>query len=233
MYFTGLFRHSLVILVLAADCIAQQVPGQSPSSRTESSSKARNSTVHAPASSPEAGSLIDGIYHNSFFGFRYKVPFGWVDRTQEMQQGSEAGQSSASGKSLVLLAIFERPPQAAGESVNSAVVIAAESASSYPGLKTAADYLGPLTEVTTSKGFKAASEPYEFAFGAKQLVRADFSKDLVSLKMLQSTLVSLQHGYVVSFTFIGSDEADIDKSIEALSFGATKPRVSGQSRAPR
>ena len=232
MYLTGLFRHSLVIVVLAADCMAQQAPGQSPSSRTESSSKTRNSTVQAPASSPAAGSLSDGIYRNTFFGFRYKVPFGWVDRTQEMQQSSEAGQPNASGRSLVLLAVFERPPQAAGEGVNSAVVIAAESASSYPGLKAAADYLGPLTEVTTSKGFKAAGEPYEFAVGARQLVRADFSKDLGSLTMRQSTLVWLQKGYVVSFSFIGGTEDEIENLIEGLSFGASRPRVRGQSPAP-
>ena len=87
------------------------------------------------------------------FGFRYQIPYGWVDRTKEMQEGNEAG------KAEVLLAVFERPPEATGDTVNSAVVIASESAASYPGLKKAEDYLGPLTELATAKGFKPEGDP--------------------------------------------------------------------------
>ena len=173
----------------------------------------------------DAGSFSGGIYHNSFFEFRYKVPFGWVDRTQEMGQGGEPG------KSAVLLAVFERPPQAAGETVNSAVIIAAESVVSYPGLKTAGDYFEPLTELTTSKGFKAVNEPYEFASGGKPLVRGDFSKDLGSVKMLQSTLATVQKGQVLSFTFIAGSEEEIESLVEGLSFAAAKARATGQSPA--
>src|SRR5207253_11289040 len=61
-------------------------------------------------------------------------------------------QDSSGSKSLVLLSAFERPPEAAGDTVNSAVLIAAESVSSYPGLKAAEDYFRPLTEVATSRG---------------------------------------------------------------------------------
>ena len=32
-------------------------------------------------------SVSSGLYHNPFFGFVYKIPFGWVDRTAEMRQG--------------------------------------------------------------------------------------------------------------------------------------------------
>src|SRR5712671_6072230 len=88
------------------------------------------------------------IYRNATFGFRYPIPFGWVDRTKEMQEGSD------SSKGEVLLAIFERPPQATGDTINSAVVIAAERATTYPDLKKAEDYPRPLTELTKSKGLK-------------------------------------------------------------------------------
>src|SRR5215470_2161522 len=77
-----------------------------------------------PAARPSADSQL---YRNPTFGFRFRIPYGWVDRTRDLQEGSEPQ------KGEVLLAIFERPPQAAGETINSAVVIATESAASYPG----------------------------------------------------------------------------------------------------
>ena len=86
-------------------------------------------------------------------------PYGWVDRTREMQDDS-AERLERRRRSLLLLAIFERPPEATGDTVNSAVVIAAEPLSSYSGMKTAADYFGPLTELATAKGFQAVEEPH-------------------------------------------------------------------------
>ena len=159
--------------------------------------------------------MANGAYRNPFFGFSYKIPYGWVERTADMQDGSEPG------KSMVLLSVFERPPEATGEGVNSAVVIAAESVSSYPGLKNAADYFGPLTELTTAKGFKVANQPYQFPVGTRQLVRGDFTREMGMLTMYQASLVTLAKGYVISFTFIGGSEDEVDQLIENLSF--TKP----------
>jgi hypothetical protein len=141
------------------------------------------------------------------------VPFGWVDRTDEMRQ--EAGGSQSS---VVLLSVFERPPEATGDTVNSSVLVAAEAVSTYPGLKDASQYFGPLTEVTTSKGFKVVNPPYDVAISGKPLVRADFSKDMGKLTMRQSTLALLDKGYVVSFTFIAGTEDDIEELIGHLGF---------------
>src|SRR5271155_2354947 len=69
------------------------------------------------ASKPSPATEDSQLYRNSSFGFRYQVPYGWVDRTKDMQEGSEPG------KSELLLAVFERPPDAAGGTINSAVVI--------------------------------------------------------------------------------------------------------------
>lgn len=174
------------------------------------------------AATPSPGSVTDGVYSNPFFGFSYKIPFGWVERTSQMQEGSEPG------KSQLLLAIFERPPEAPGDAVNSAVIIAAESVDSYPGLKYAADYFGPLTEVTAGKGFKAVNEPYEVSVSGKELVRGDFTKDAAALSMYQASLVTLAKGYVLSFTSLGVDEDDVDQLIEGLTFAAgaktTRPK---------
>jgi hypothetical protein len=149
-------------------------------------------------------------YHNSQFQFTYKIPYGWVDRTSQMRDDSAKGD--------LLLAMFERPPEASGETINSAVIIAAESAASYPGLKTATDYFGPLGELTTLKGFKAKNDPYEFAVGTRQLPRADYTKQIGQLTMYQSSLVMLAKGQIVSFTFIGGSEDEVNQQIDQLKF---------------
>ena len=118
-----------------------------------------------------------------------------------------------------MLAVFERPPDAPGETINSAVVIAVENLASYPGLKTPADYFGPITEIAEQQGFKAEAGPYSFAVGAKQLVRGDFSKMRGKLPMRQSSLVMIEKGNIISFTFIGGSEDEVEDLINSLNFG--------------
>jgi hypothetical protein len=120
----------------------------------------------------------------------------------------------------VLLAAFSRPPEARAEDVNSSILIAAESAASYPGLTDAAQYFGPLIEVVKAQGFAIDDDPYEFAIGAKTLVRDDFHKDVGTRVMRQSTLVLLARGYAISFTFIGGTEDEVEELVQGLSFGA-------------
>ncbi len=171
------------------------------------------------ASALEAGSVENGTYRNKIFGFQYKVPFDWVERTEQMR-----GDSGDTSRSLLLLAVFERPPEATGDSINSAVVITAESTETYPGLKTAADYFAPLSDVATGKGFQVVNEPYYFNVGAKRLVRGDFSKKIGQVTMYQSSLVVMEKSYFVSFTFLGGSEDEIDERIENLSFSPATAR---------
>lgn len=122
-----------------------------------------------------------------------------------------------------MLAVFERPPQAAGETVNSAVVVAAEPVETYPGLKQAEDYLQPLNELMTAKGMKAEGEATEVMIGPQRLVRMDFSKAISGkVVMHQSTLVMLKKGQVISFTFIGESGDEVDRLMEGLAFPASK-----------
>ncbi len=176
------------------------------------------SSKHSPTSKglPEPGSITNNIYRNNYFHFSFQLPFGWVDRTADMREDTDTD------KSKVLLAIFERPPAASGETINSAVIIAAESVDSYPGLKTSADYFGPLTELTESKGFKVVNEPYDLLVDGRQMVRGDFTKERGKLEMLQTSLVTLEKGYVLSFTFLGGSEDEVTELVEKLSFAGRK-----------
>jgi hypothetical protein len=103
-------------------------------------------------------------------------------------------------------------------------VIASESAASYPGLKKAEDYLGPLAELATAKGFKPDGEPYALEEESRQLLRADFIKTIgEKLTMHQCTLVLLTKGQIVSFTFIAGSENELDDLMDGLHFGPAKP----------
>jgi hypothetical protein len=205
---------SLIAISLTPSVLpAQQAPAGSSSSKSK-----QKSEQHVKTSPPVATG--EGAYHNANFGFTYRVPYGWVERTKQMQ---EEGNDPA--KAQLLLAVFERPPEVTGDTVNSAVIIAAERVASYPGLRTAADYMGPLTELTTGKGFKVVHEPYEFPVGTKQLVRSDFTKDLGKLTMYQSSLALLAKGSIVSFTFIGGSEDEVDELVEKLTLSSNaRPR---------
>lgn len=195
-------------------------------------------------SASKTGGLSDDaqLYRNNTFGFRYRVPYGWVDRSKEMQENDEAGRAQ------VLLAAFERPPEAIGDSINSAVVIAFESAASYPGLKRDEDYVGPLTDLATAQGFQSEGEPYALQIDSRKLLRVDFAKKFEvatkdgksndarssdvekdglktsndKLTMRQCSLVWLARGEIVSFTFIAGSADEIDDLVERLHFVSAK-----------
>ena len=219
----------IVALLVSTSPAQQASQGQSSSSKTSSSSSQHVRKSASGAGSPlDAGSVSDGVYRNQGFGFTCKIPAAWVLRTEEMNEQEEedtnpdgSAPSADAGKAgRVLLATFSRPPEARAEDVNSSILIAAESASSYPGLKDAAQYFGPVTEVAKAQGFVVEEEPYELAIGARTLVRGDFQKNVGTRVMRQSTLAVLARGYVVSFTFIGGTEDEVEELIEGLSFGA-------------
>ena len=218
----------LLVLILAT---GPQLAGQEP--------RRPKSTTRPAATPQKCGTLSDGVLKCPRFGFTYNPPFGWVDRTDDMQpdaesvkpESGEAGKAQGEGadKSETLLAVFSRPPGAPGDTINSAAVIVAESLADYHGIKTAADYFGPITELAEQRGFKVESEPHAFSIGTRQLVRGDFSKGRGKLTMWQSSLVMIEKGYIVSFTFVGGSEVEVDELIEDLSFGTGI----GQKQVPR
>ncbi len=216
----------IVIAVAALPAPAQSPAASSSSSKPRASQKAR--TMEHADSSLDPGTVKDNGYRNVALGLSCKIPQGWVLRTEEMNEDDAHGTSEPQGtrrdteerRGRVLLGAFSRPPEARGEDVNASIVIAAESAASYPGLKDAAQYFGPLTEVIQAQGFKVVEEPYEFPVGTKRLPRSDFQKDVGTRVTRQATLVMLARGYVVSFTFIAASEDDVEELVDGLSFGA-------------
>jgi hypothetical protein len=215
------FLFSLALIVPAV-----QLGAQSSSSRPRAGKPVAESSL-------DPGSVSNGIYRNNSLGFTCKIPEGWVLRTDVMnaEQNQNAGSTNAaadpdkpvarnasSAGAKVLLAAFSRPPEAKGEEVNSSVLIAAEPVAAYPGLKEAAQYFGPLSEVAEAQGFQKDEDPYEVAIGAQTLVQGDFHKDVGTRVMRQSTLVMLSHGYAVSITMIAGSDDGVEDLIDGLDF---------------
>jgi hypothetical protein len=232
---TGL-RALLLCVATSGVVVCAQTPQSAPPSSTSSAKRAK---AAAPDSGIDAGTVTNGIYRNKTLGFTCKIPDGWVLRTDEMNARSEerdderreengekqnsdsAAATPSSSSARVLLAAFSRPPQAKGEEVNSSILIAAESMAAYPGLKEAAQYFYPLTEVAKAQGFEPDEDPYAVAIGTRTLARGDFHKDVGTRVMRQSTLAMLAHGYAVSITVIAGTDDEVEDLIDGLEFSAT------------
>jgi len=231
-----------VLLIAFGVAPAAQTPPK-PAAQSESSSSRQKKTTNARLGADiDAGTIANGVYRNHALALTCKIPDGWVLRTDEMNAREEADEAGAdknphisqnqgdvghpepSGNRAgrVLLAAFSRPPEAKAADVNSSIVIAAEPVDAYPGLKEAAQYFGPLTEVAKSQGFTVDEDPYEIAVGSKVVVRGDFHKDVGSRVMRQSTLVFLARGYAVSITVIGGTEDEVEDLVDGTSFAAVK-----------
>lgn len=222
------YRCLLFLLLNAAfalnSCIFPPTAFAQDSSSSKKYKAHTTEKLRSSESSLEAGSVSAGVYRNSSFGFTCKIPAGWVLRTEEMnaQDKDDANVAeNATKNGRVLLAAYSRPPQARAEDVNASILIAAESVASYPGLKDAAQYFGPVTEVAKAQGFETDDEPYGFVIGSKTVARGDFQKDVGTRVMRQSTLVVLAHGYAVSFTFIGGTADEVEELVQGLSFGVS------------
>jgi hypothetical protein len=207
-----------------------------PSSSAASSARHGKQAASSADSGIDAGTVSNGFYRNKALGLTCRIPPGWVLRTDEMnarEEKQEEGKkeentaaqppaaAASSAGSKVLLAAFSRPPEARAEDVNASILIAAESAASYPGLKEAAQYFFPLTEVAKAQGFTLDEDPYDIALGTKTLVRGDFHKNVGTRVMRQSTLALLSHGYAVSITVIGGTDDEVEDLIDGLDFSGS------------
>ena len=209
-----------VLLASAVGLYAQGSPQSSPS--TKPAKKLTDTAL-------DSGTVANGVYTNKSLALNCKIPPGWVLRTDEMNareqaepetQSKQPDTAASSAGAKVLLAAFSRPPEAHAEDINASIVIAAEKASSYPGLTEAAQYFFPLTEVAKAQGFTADEDPYAASVGNRTLVRGDFHKNVGTRVMHQSTLAMLSHGYAISITIIGGTDDEVEDLVDGLTFTA-------------
>src|SRR5437870_12097485 len=99
-----LSRLAAISSFMLATWLWAQTPKPPASSSSRASSKA---AARASIATPDAGAITDRVYRSPFFGFSSKIPYAWVERTDDRQDGIEPHTS------LVLRASFRRPPEAA------------------------------------------------------------------------------------------------------------------------
>jgi len=218
-----------ILGITACATISVRAQTSQPASSSSSSSKPVKKSASATVSKLDSGVVSAGAYRSPAFGFTCKIPAGWVLRTEEMNAREGEDEKVDAGKKAtdagrVLLAAFSRPPEVRAEDVNASILIAAESVAAYPGLKDAAQYFGPVSEVAKAQGFAVVEEPYQFVMGTKTVVRGDFQKDVGTRVMRQSTLVVLAQGFAVSFTFIGGTEDEVEELVQRLSFSVPRAK---------
>ena len=198
------FPASVLLPLLAAALWAQ--PQASPS----------RSAPKAKSSLPDSGVISQGVYRNrlsvSATSFRSAGSIARPTCRTTPLMPSSRGYCWPSSNGL---------RKRAGDTINSAVVIAVEPLPS--GMSTAADYFESLAGLTTAKGFQAANEAQELSVGHTKLLRGDFTKPRGTLTMRQTSLVLVQRSQAISFTFIGGSEDEVNELIERLSFASRKP----------
>src|SRR3984957_7621677 len=145
---TGRLLSGAICLALITGTVLAQAAEQSPAPPAIRRGK---SPASAPSSGIDPGAVTNGVYRNKTLTLTCKIPEAWVLRTDEMNARDEfarnveekkeeadpahyAAPPASSAGAKVLLAAFSRPPEAKGEEINSSILIAAESASSYSGL---------------------------------------------------------------------------------------------------
>ena len=92
-------------------------------------------------------------------------------------------------------------------------------------MKTAAETISDRLRAGHRQRFPGSEEPRQFSIGSTQLVRGDFSQAAGNAAVFQTSLVILEKGYEVSFTFIGGSEDEINELIEKLSFACKNRRA--------
>ena len=216
MMFRRPLRFACLLLCLAS-LLRAQTPAQSHPAKPATKPA-------APAAALDPGAVTDNVYRNKTLGLSYKIPDGWVLRTDEMnatdeQKASDPANSAEPG-SKVLLAAFSRPPLAKGEDVNSSIVISAQSAAAFPGLKDVAQYFPLVVDAAKAQGFTEDEEPYEYSLGTKTVGRADFHRDKGTRVVHQSTLALLSHGYAISIAITAGTDDEIEELVDGLNFSA-------------
>ena len=173
----------------------------------------------------DAGSVSKQRLPQCHLRFTCKIPAGWVLRTDEMNARDPDDETRDAARSIdsTTTVAFSSPPSRAhpkltAKTSNSSILIAAESAASYPGLKDAAQYFGPISEKSPKpRDSKWSMNPTNLPWARKPWSARDFQKDVGSRVMRQSTLVLLAHGYALSFTFIGGTEDEVEDLVQMLS----------------
>lgn len=184
---------------------------------------------------PDNGKVVDGVYANQFFGFRYAVPQGWTVHGEETQKVlSETGRDLVAGddenkrrimeaaakRSFHLLTVFEYPLGTPNKP-NRGLQVLAENIAFAPGIQTGKDYLLIMAKNLASSQLHATfdGDPVQETIDGIDFYRQALTME-VSGKVVHELFYStVEKGFAVSFLFTaqtGDGTLDAAKSMATI-----------------
>lgn len=144
----------------------------------------------AQQAAPADGSLVSGVYHSQFFGFDYRLPQGFVDKTAKLPQ-------DRNGISHALLYV------AAPAGGTDSVFILAEDARYYWhsawAEHTGVDYLKAVTKSIADRAVAIGSPKLVVIDGQSFYLQEYHPRD--GRYVHQTMLATVMDGYVLTVTF--------------------------------
>jgi len=196
----------------------------------------------AQRSTPESGSVNNGVFRSTYFGFSYAYPEGWVihgDATN--QRMNELGKQRVKETKAIpdasaevgfkhlhrLLTLFEKALGTPGVKYNRSIQIIAEDVKALPGITDGRAYLTNAIVPLKKMGCLFPQEtPVGVVLAGRQFFRLDVDTPAAGILVHQAMIVTIAKGYALSFAFsVGPEQKleDIVKTIDSLKFYEVRP----------
>jgi hypothetical protein len=165
---------------------------------------------------PDAGSVLDNVYRNQFFGFRYTFPKGWMVSQDERK--SREGQPPAEPSVHMLLFAFQHHnlPE-----ISTIMVRAVELSS--PDV-TARQFLLDEYPAEKARGANSQGDPKELSFAGWRFFSAVFKAKVGGGIISEEKIVTIQRGYALEFYFVTNQDKTfkaLHKTVESLTLGTS------------
>jgi hypothetical protein len=185
------------------------------------------------APTPDYGSLYNGVYSNSFFGFSVRYPKGWVvhgDATNRHLR--EFGKERAVGTGALpaelaevmlkstyqLLTTFQYALGTPNIEVNPSFIVVAENVSHAPAIVDGRDYLLYVRPLMIKQGFESIrEEPIQLVLAGRKFFRQDSRMQVGGMTIQQAIIITVINGYALAFILTGNEQQSIDGMANAVS----------------
>src|SRR5262249_28813352 len=181
---------------------------------------------------PDDGRVVDGVYANQYFGFRYALPLGWTmhgEETQKvlMETGKEVlagddevkkrAMEAASQRTFQLLTVFEFPLGTPNKT-NRGIQVFAENVKFAPGIQTGKDYLEVLEKNLSASKLNARFEgqPVAESVDGFDFYRHCGILELSGKPVYELFEVSVRNGYAVVFFFTATSKEAAEEAASSI-----------------
>ncbi len=169
--------------------------------------------------SPDSGSLKEGVYRNEYFAFSYRVPKHLRVDTAYLKQRVEQ-QTRGQLQTQTYTLLYGREETILPKVIDTVIVMADEAAY-YGGLKDGNAYLRKWTQFYTQVGYEVLKESTETLFGGKRFFRADYKKPAFLFPFYVTAVFTVWREYALGFIFTAGSRERVEKlvaSLETLQF---------------